>query len=230
MVTKNQNVQRAVRAQQLLAVIALHKSEPVRAHKAFNEFCKEFGENIASGCFAVCKRFNILCAQEFARDLGQDILLKVYLQADKYDASRGSVLTWIGTIAKNEVLAYLKRSISHSFLDDISEQKSAAAELLAAQKNSLHDEGEQDEEHDLVFATEEEVDPLLLKLEKSMEKLSEREREVLRVTYLYTGNVPSEELDRIARDFSTPKRDIRQIRKRALDKLRGDLDSGEVAC
>lgn len=56
--------------------------------------------------FGVCLR--ILSDREEAQDVVQDVYLTVWRRADRYDAGRAGVSTWLSTIARNRAIDRLR--------------------------------------------------------------------------------------------------------------------------
>lgn len=82
----------------------------------FNEIIKANRENV--------RRIIRLVSGEHNEDLEQEVYLKVWKNADKYQ-ERGSIKSWIGTIAKNVSKDYLKSAVKKH------------EQLLAEDDNSL---------------------------------------------------------------------------------------------
>ncbi len=71
----------------------------------------------------------ILRRRSDAEDIVQDVFLTIYLHTDKYDASRGSVRTWIAQFAYFKALVR-RRSLQISELDDFDVMTQFEAGLL----------------------------------------------------------------------------------------------------
>jgi len=56
--------------------------------------------------FGVCLR--ILSDREESEDVLQDVYLTVWRRADRFDASRASVMTWMSTVARNRAIDRLR--------------------------------------------------------------------------------------------------------------------------
>jgi RNA polymerase sigma-70 factor (ECF subfamily) len=63
-------------------------------------------EATSAKLFGVCLR--ILCDREEARDVLQDVYVTVWRRADRFDAARASVSTWLATIARNRAIDRLR--------------------------------------------------------------------------------------------------------------------------
>ena len=85
-------------------------------------------DKYASALFGVIQR--ILQNTEAAEEVLQDTILKIWNNAEKYDAERGNLLTWIINIARNAAIdrARLKSfSRRNEKIEDISHQLEEAA-------------------------------------------------------------------------------------------------------
>lgn len=100
--------------------------------------------------------------QYAAEDVVSEVFLKVYQKLESYDESRASLSTWIYTITRNTVIDYYKKKKTlNVFADEITEAEEIPDEMPA------------DEE-------------LLEDLANALEKLSERERDLI-ILHYYKG-------------------------------------------
>jgi RNA polymerase sigma-70 factor (ECF subfamily) len=60
----------------------------------------------ADNVFGLC--FKILLSEEEAEDIMQDIFLKVWKNAQKYDSNKGSLFTWLLNITRNTAIDRLR--------------------------------------------------------------------------------------------------------------------------
>jgi RNA polymerase sigma-70 factor (ECF subfamily) len=67
---------------------------------------KELYEATSAKLFGVCLR--ILSDREEAEDVLQEVYVTVWRRADRYDAARASVMTWVSTIARNRAIDRLR--------------------------------------------------------------------------------------------------------------------------
>ena len=58
--------------------------------------------------FSICYRFT--GSMEDARDLTQDVFVRVYRNLDGYDAARASFTTWVVTLTRNLLVDHFRRS------------------------------------------------------------------------------------------------------------------------
>lgn len=79
---------------------------------AFGEFYRRY----ASGLFAMI--FKILNEQREAEDALQDALVRIWKNADTYDAGRSSVFTWAVMISRHRALDRLRAKMRHRKADE----------------------------------------------------------------------------------------------------------------
>jgi RNA polymerase sigma-70 factor, ECF subfamily len=70
--------------------------------KAYNQIYKRFSDRI----FAIGIKYTH--NYQFAKDLSQEAMLKVWLKAPQYDSDRGSAKSWILTLARNQCFDMLR--------------------------------------------------------------------------------------------------------------------------
>ena len=61
---------------------------------------------ISPKLFGVCLR--ILSDREESEDVLQEVFITIWRRADRFDASRASVMTWVSTIARNRAIDRLR--------------------------------------------------------------------------------------------------------------------------
>jgi RNA polymerase sigma factor (sigma-70 family) len=67
---------------------------------------RQLYELTSSKLFAVCLR--ILSDREESEDVLQEVYVTIWRRADRFDAGRASVMTWISTIARNRAIDRLR--------------------------------------------------------------------------------------------------------------------------
>src|SRR5438128_12138661 len=70
------------------------------------EALRQLYDATSAKLFGVCLR--ILSDREESEDVLQDVYVTVWRRADRFDASRASVMTWIATIARNRSIDRLR--------------------------------------------------------------------------------------------------------------------------
>src|ERR1700761_7062121 len=67
--------------------------------------------------FAVCLR--ILSDREESEDVLQEVYVTVWRRADRFDAARASVMTWVSTIARNRAIDRLRARGPMAYADQV---------------------------------------------------------------------------------------------------------------
>ena len=93
--------------------------------------------------FAVCLR--ILSDREESEDVLQEVYVTIWRRADRFDASRASVMTWVSTIARNRSIDRLRARGPLAYADQVEDLEipdggvSAEALLVTAgEEGRLH--------------------------------------------------------------------------------------------
>ena len=127
---------------------------------SFDDVYREYGDRILNVLFRFTSR------QQVARDLLQDVFLKVYENMDSFE-QRSQVYTWIYRIAVNHALNYLKRERRTVWVDLMDE---SLGELLRQDRVELPGFGgagarpdEEAENNEMEQLTRESIDSLPLK-------------------------------------------------------------------
>lgn len=128
---------------------------------------------------------------QLAQDLASDVFLKVYEKIDTFDDSKASVSTWIFTVMRNTLIDYYRTRKVFS---------------------------EVPEEMPLDFSVEEEVlnNEMLETLAKGLEKLEERERDII-IMHYYQGKTLKEAAEAIGISYAY----VKILHNKALGELRG---------
>ncbi len=119
-------------------------------------------------------------------DVVSEVFLKVYSNLDRYDEGRASLSTWIYTITKNTVIDYYRSRKNYEMLTEI-----AVTEKM-------------------------ELDSDLEALTKALERLGERERELI-ILHYYNGYTLKVVADMMRISYVYAK----IIHKKALDEIEG---------
>jgi RNA polymerase sigma-70 factor (ECF subfamily) len=166
-----------------------------RDRRAFDLFYDRYAQII----FNLCTR--ILKDENEAEDVMQEIFVQIWKDADRFDASRASVKTWLFTIARSRALdRYRSRKVSHQRVSDQSEEE-------LPQLSSGQDLQQTNVMQQYVITV--------------LRQLSREQRLVLELSY-YEGLTQEEIAERLGEPLGTVKSRIRS----ALQKLRG-LFAGE---
>ncbi len=148
--------------------------------------------------FGVCLR--ILSDREESEDVLQEVYVTVWRRADRFDASRASVMTWVSTIARNRSIDRLRARGPMAYAEpveemDLPDDKAVGAEAL------------------LVAAGEEG------RLHNCLSELDDRTENVIRTAF-FEGVT----YDALARRMDTPLGTVKSWVRRGLAKLKGCLE------
>lgn len=125
-----------------------------------------------------------------AEDLCEDVFVKIYQKLDSFDSAKASISTWIYTITRNTVIDYLR-------------------------SNSVHKEILSDFEEQNYSVSEQYTDERLEELAEYLEKLPERQRNII-VLHYYKELTLKEIADTMNISYSNTK----LLHKQALEKIR----------
>jgi RNA polymerase sigma-70 factor (ECF subfamily) len=121
----------------LATAIRIDALAPVMAKVAQGDRAalRQLYDATSSKLFGVCLR--ILSDREDAEDVLQEVYLTVWRRADRFDATKAAVATWIATIARNRAIDRLRARGPLAGAQDVAEMEIAddepgAETLLAA--------------------------------------------------------------------------------------------------
>lgn len=188
-----------------------------------------------------CKQFATSLGEFGINDLVLMTMQKAFASGDSYrpselnarDLERGQTTRWLYKIARN---------VFYDFLRDQGQTQPVPLSLVGTMKQGQSIEGRFVSISDEEIASYEDVSALMpfddgedvvenltsparACLEAALQRLSEREREVLLLSAMYmTGEkqlrLPSDVLDGICARWKTSQQNIRAIRRRSLDSVR----------
>jgi len=195
----------------LIFYMSLQSEDPSAAEDAWEEFFFRHREYV----LGVCGRFRAILGDLGVEDLAQDTLVRVFQKAHTFkplncgdtNRERARIRAWLGKIANNLFFSTLRRHPSISYVDD---PHADAPEALTPEEPSP-EPGQSDR---------------LPLLREGLGTLTEREREILLASYAgYESGadchrMSSDEVKALEERFQTTAVNIRQIRSRALDKLK----------
>lgn len=99
---------------------------------------RQLYEATSAKLFGVCLR--ILSDRDESEDVLQEVYLTVWRRADRFDAGRASVMTWISTIARNRAIDRLRARGPLARAEPVEDleiaDEAAGAEALLAQAQS----------------------------------------------------------------------------------------------
>ena len=145
---------------------------------------------------------SILTKREEAEDLLQEVFIKIWQNAEKFDLERGTVYTWVVTLTRNRSIDRLRSRI-------YKEQKK--------QSTSLDDE---DVFHPLYSEASDPLENTILKerakkVHQALDQISEKQKKVLQVDY-FSGMSQSE----ISEEFDIPLGTVKTRMRDGMIKLR----------
>ncbi len=149
--------------------------------------------------YALCKR--LMRDDELAEDVLQEGFVKIWNNAGVFAARRGSAMTWMTTIVRNQALDKLRMAKSRPVLADEGEYETldfASPDLSPDSLKALSDDTQQ--------------------LLRCMNKLKAEQRECIMQAFYY-GNTHDELASKMNRPLGTVKAWIR----RGIEQLRGCL-------
>ena len=101
--------------------------------KAFQELTKKYGNLI----WSIARRY--LSNQAEAEDVVQEIFLALWQSASRFDANKGSEITFIATIARRRLIDGLRKNNKHKILQSIDD---AISDDVFKQKSNLEKNAE----------------------------------------------------------------------------------------
>ena len=154
-------------------------------------------EATSAKLFGVCLR--ILSDREESEDVLQDVYVTVWRRADRFDAARASVTTWISTIARNRAIDRLRARGPLAKADpvedlEIADDQPGAEARLAAGEDAR-------------------------RLAGCLGELDPRTREVIRTAF-FEGVT----YEALARRLETPLGTVKSWIRRGLARLKGCLE------
>ena len=176
--------------QNLLAEVATGNS------KAFEELTKKYGNLI----WSIARRY--LSNQAEAEDAVQEIFLALWQSASRFDANKGSEITFIATIARRRLIDGLRKNNKHKILQSIDD---AISDDVFKQKSNL----EKNAELSLAIGI--------------LETLEKKDQELLSLS-IYQGYSHVE----IAKLLNLPLGTVKTKIRRNLMKIREKIKGGKM--
>jgi RNA polymerase sigma factor (sigma-70 family) len=199
----------------LMGYMSMRDEDPATARKAWAEFYRRHVDYL----YGVCHRSyaHILGGGDGVGDIVAETFHRAYRRAELYDAGgiddpiriRRRTRAWLGRIAQRLVLDTLRnaqRLPTYRF-------EAETWENIAEQPNLPPRD-----------------DPLIRQVRDALEQLSEKEQIVIRVTFEWYQpgqthqRLPNNVVTELAETLETTPENLRQIRRRALNKIRALLE------
>jgi len=147
--------------------------------------------------FGVCLR--ILSDREESEDVLQEVYVTIWRRADRFDAGRASVMTWVSTIARNRAIDRLRARGPLAYADQIDDMEIADGQIGAeALLSAADDQG---------------------RLHRCLAELDKRTQQVIRTAF-FEGVT----YDALARRMDAPLGTVKSWIRRGLAKLKGCLE------
>lgn len=192
----------------LLSYMSLRDTNPSAAQAAWREFYNRHLRYMFWISNGICRG---ILDDSAINDLVQDVFIRAYERAETFKGGglrdperlQRRARAWLGTIAKH-------------ILMDILRSRSAISTINSEQKdleNLICESGDSDSES-----------PQMRLLQTALNQLSENEQYVLRVTFQWyelgkQQRLPNDVAADLAKALNTTSANIRQIRRRALQKI-----------
>jgi len=201
---------------ELLAYMALYQDdEPQEAEEAFNEFYYRYYSFVTAVVTKNCPNGSAYYDPSLIKSTVHNTFCNVYARAETFKTegqtnkanSEGRIKAWLSQIAKNEMRQLLKTTIPYLNKHEFNEYATATdpTEL----HTYLRNDNPTSFQRDLI--------------DRALASLSDKQRHIL-LTYLrfQDGNkkLPKEELERLAILYDTSSDNLRQIKSRALKKVK----------
>lgn len=196
----------------LFVLMSYRTENEMEAQKAFRIFYDRYKNLLWSLCYSVCKKLNIDNWEELVKVIFNNTMIAVF-ESPTYDSSKSKLSTWMSKIAYNETL------------DLINESKISTGKTIPLNEeitNSIADE-----ENVIYYDT-----PQKKLLDAALNLLSERDREILLTYFMYqeeNKHLPDDVLEELSLRYSTTSANIRQIKKRALDKIKAYISQNSTS-
>lgn len=194
---------------ELFADMSNFENESEQAKLAWQEFYRRHHKYLWKCCVLQCQKLKEEDYLQIAKDLFQTTMHKVYVKAYTYKPQiNSSVKAWLSRIAQNEFHDYLKKYHLKFIKGDIPELEDSVEDV------------------DDSVASSNIVDLKLDKLKSLLSILTEKEYKILMVCMTYyqidnpNAHLPDFVIDELCAEFEISPATIRQIKRRAILKLK----------
>jgi RNA polymerase sigma factor (sigma-70 family) len=200
---------------ELFLLMAMKEDNRQDAEKAFSKFYNLYKDYLYTVIKKVCKSWQMY-GDDLIQDVHQNTFLTVYENAENFiqienipfERQERHLKAWLGKIAKNEMFQLLRKQREDNekttYLPDLSYFDDKEIEKFLPMSENM------------------------LLVEKALNSLNERDRDIL-ITYLMfeDGNkkLPSEEIQRLADLWDVLPDNLRQIKKRSIEKIKKYIET-----
>lgn len=201
---KEKQIDSSYSDEDLFVLMSFKKDNEVEAQEAFQIFYYRYSKLLWSLCYSVCTKLDVNNGKEFASYIFSNTMTAIY-EHPTYDASKSKLSTWMSRIAYHEALDLIKEHgmNNHKVIIPINEEMTT----------STPDNNEVVEHNT----------PQKKILDEALNLLTERDREILFTCIMHQEekkHLPDEVLMQLSNRYNTTPVNIRQIKKRALDKVK----------
>lgn len=224
--------------EELLRFMAVKNEYPDAARQAFEEFDRRHRDYLKKCIHKIASTWRSLIDEDAEQDFVQEALLRAFEKAHTFKgqgfqdeaAERKWARAWLGTIATNLLRDWLRtrKVVKFEDLDDDKINHEVECKLSSERYGRFQRSPESELRHE------------------AFGSLSEREQAVLRIYGVYAEfddlqfsapgeeqnkqarrqlTISDKELDELARNLSTSKGNIRQIKHRAIEKIKRYVQS-----
>jgi RNA polymerase sigma-70 factor, ECF subfamily len=146
--------------------------------------------------------------REIAEDLLQEIFLLIWDRSDRFDASKGSVYTWMVTLARNKAIDRIRSKSYRLQLQNVSTDQVEPLFTPASSEPSPYESMLNDENAEII--------------KDALNNISAKQREVIEIAY-FEGLSQS----KIAETYNIPLGTVKTRMRQGLDKLHTLLKNKE---
>lgn len=209
----------------LLEDIRLRKIDGARANTAFNEFYVRHKRLIIGICRRECTKYELTSDNSVVSDITQEVLIYFFLNIKSFKKKLykseksllAGVLSWMRKLCKYHCLRFIKQSVFNRDVD---------ADFVISRGIFFDLQRSEVEEQDTQQASVKARGRKIIEFDKNalhtaLEKLSEREREILLTAlHYYDHYLPSFEIKRLTKKYNTTPSNLRTIKMRVLKKVK----------
>lgn len=188
----------------LFFLMSLKDEDEAETQEAFRIFYERYKRLLWSLCYSVCNKLDISNVEEFAKCVFNNTMVAIY-EHPTYDAAKSKLSTWMSRIAYHETLDLIADFKINDLKKNVPLNEKIAETIPEV-------------EEFFDFET-----PEKKILSEALNQLPDRDREILLTCMMYKEvhkHIPDEILLELGNKYSTTTVNIRQIRKRALDKIK----------
>lgn len=202
--------------EELLLIMSDKEFDKSSAEEAFVQLYRAYSKFLNSAVINHLRSKGVY-KKDFVDDIVSNVFLEVYdnplnfsFDGKNHKSEETAFKAWICTIARNEFADIMKSFISHSTLNVLT---------INGELTDYAIETDFEEQH---------LSDNRKLIDKALEGLSDKERHILLACYDFYEegkNTPSTVLDGLCEYWGTTRPNVRQIKKRALDKVKSYLNN-----